>query len=143
MPELDLHLDALHLNVVLINRQVEEAGKPYHDWLGCEVLVSVPSFSGRFKWEVTPGDLLDLANDLDDAYKGFPKPCRILFEPAEPNVVLHFDLESSKHMQGHYILRGDLALGPILEGDFIIDQSYLPGLSNSNRKFVNEAMGQA
>jgi hypothetical protein len=57
LTELKLMLGDLHLTFVLLRHEVEEPGMPYRDWFSCEVLVTVPSFSGRFRRSVMPGEL--------------------------------------------------------------------------------------
>jgi hypothetical protein len=49
MGELNLNLNELQLKVTLVKRQVEELGQPYLDWLICDVVASLPSFSGRLR----------------------------------------------------------------------------------------------
>jgi hypothetical protein len=126
------------LNLVCIKRQVEDAGKPYLDWLECDVMISDPSFSGRFSWSVMPGELLSLADDLNDLYRRFPKLGSIAFEPAEPNVILGFSIKASGRIDGQYVVRGDV-MGSVLQGEFTIDQSYLPEVVQRIRDFVKNS----
>jgi len=72
MNELDLSLGDLKLRIRSIERFVEEAGMPYRDWLKCDVHVSVPSFSGSVEWDVMPGELRALADQLQRLYLRSP-----------------------------------------------------------------------
>jgi len=72
MTELDLKLGDLNLRLILVRHEVEEPAQSYRDWFRCDVLVAVPSFSGRFLWSVMPGELLDLARNLQALYDQFP-----------------------------------------------------------------------
>ena len=123
----------------MIERLVEEAGKPYFDWLKCKVQVFVPFFSGSFEWYVTPHELSVLADELARLYDQFPKLGNVIFEPIEPNVTFKLKILSTGVIPGNYEFRGDLAEGGILKGQFKIDQSYLPGLVNDIRTFLQSA----
>jgi len=139
MDELNLNLGDLNINILVIEHQREKGGGPYQDWLKCNVRVSVPHFWGHFKWEVMPQELEALANQLMHQYKQFPNLVSVMFEPAEPNVILRFDLSPTGGLTGSYTFCGDFIEGTRLKGQFMIDQSYLPGLANDIRAFVKAA----
>ncbi len=139
MSELSLRLGKLHLDVKLLEHQVEEAGKPYLDWLVCAVSITVPSFSGDFRWSVMPAELLALADKLQELYDQFPKLDSVNFIPVERNVALSFEIGKTGIIEGQYTLCDDLVAGATLRGPFTIDQSYLPGVVRALRAFVREA----
>lgn len=139
MDELDLGLGDLRLRIRVIERLLEEAGVPYRDWLKCDVRVSVPSFSGSVEWSVMPSELRALADDLARLYGQFPRRGAVTFEPTEPNVTLSFEITTTGAVAGRYTLRDELIEGDVLQGQFQIEQSILPGLVNDIRTFVRAA----
>lgn len=138
MNRLELRLGELAITLNLIEHQVEEAGKPYLDWLIFDVSVSVRSFSGRFRWQVMPGELLELAEGLADLHTAFPRPGSFSFKPTEPNVVLHFSLAKTGLLGVEYAFSDELHLEPGFQGTVGVDQSYLPGLVQEIRSFMRE-----
>ena len=143
MAELDLHLGCLEIGLTLLERQVEEGGRPYTDWLSCEVNVAVPAFSGRFRWNVMPSELRALADNLDRLYERLPQQGTVSFAPLEPNTTLSFAMDPTGHVSGEFAFQPDFVEGAILRGTFAIDQSYLPGLVRQIRAFVAEAVNAA
>jgi hypothetical protein len=139
MDELNLNFGDLNLSILLVERQQENGGGPYLDWLKCKVRVSVPHFSGSFDWEVMPHELDALADELIRQYDQFPDLVSVVFEPVEPNIILRFDMTQTGGLTGNYSFCSDFIEGTTLKGQFMIDQSYLPGLANDIRAFVKAA----
>ena len=139
MTETELHLGKLTLGLAVIQRQVEAPGEPYRDWLMCDVRVQAPGFSGRFQWNVMPGELVELARNLEALHSRFPEPATVTLRPTEPNVELAFTTEETGHINGTYAMRPNLAERDGLTGSFVIGQSYLPCLVNALRAFVRDA----
>jgi len=143
MNELDLSLGDLKLNIRSIERFVEEAGMPYRDWLKCDVRVSVPSFSGSVEWDVMPGELRTLADQLQRLYDAFPTRGSVAFQPTEPKVTLSFEITRTGAVAGRYEIRNEFVAGDVLAGAFQIEQSVLPRLVNDIRAFVDAAVSAA
>src|SRR5262245_30272686 len=95
MDRLQLRLGDLNLQIRLIERQIEEAGKPYLDWLLCELGASISSFSGTVRWSVMPRELTGLADDLTHLYSQFPRRGSLVFEPTEPNILLNLEVQTT------------------------------------------------
>jgi hypothetical protein len=136
MDALDLNLGDIKLQIRLIGRTTEAAGKPYLDWLHCAVQVFAPSFVGSVRWNVMPQELATLADDLSSLYDAFPNRDSVTFQPTEPNIALHFNITTTGAISGRGAFRDDFAEGDVLECRFHIDQSYLPELARNIRAFL-------
>ena len=113
------------------------------EWLHCDVRVSVPSFVGQLRWSVMPAELRGLADDLERLHGRMSKAGSVSFRPSEPNVALDFSPEHTGKISGTFMFNALLGDGPVLQGPFTIDQSFLPGLVSQLRTFVAEAVGAA
>src|SRR5262249_41116961 len=110
---------------------------PYENWAACEVAVDVPGFSGRFQRQVMPPEVLRFASDLEALHDRLSKGGEVTFRPCEPNVVLAFRLLATGHVAGSYEFRSEFVGGARLTGNFEADQSYLPDVVQSLRRFAH------
>ncbi len=142
-PEVDvaealLRFPGLSLALRATDGSVMASAGPYENWAACEVAVDVPGFSGRFQWNVMPPEVLRFAADLEALHRKLPQGGEVTFRPCEPNVVLAFRLLSTGRVAGSYELRSEFVGGARLTGDFEADQSYLPDIVQSLRRFARE-----
>lgn len=136
MNELEFKLGDIDIVVAVVQRNVEEAGKPYLDWLECNLRVSTPSFSGSVSWNVMPQELLALADDLIRLYDEFPKRGSLAFEPTEPNLTIDLKIGTTGAVEGECSIRDDIVYGDSLQCQSTIEQNQLPRLANDVRAFV-------
>ena len=143
MTQLDLGFGELRFSITLLGREVEVPGMPYLDWLICEVSVEVPAFSGRFRCNLMPADLEELAKGLSDLHAQVPTPGRFAFQSSETNISLSFGLTPTGSIEGTYRFCPSSFESTGLSGDFSIDQSFLPGLAAQIRAFVRASKDAA
>ena len=136
MNDLELMLGTLELRIHLLGHQAAQSNQPYTEWLDCNLRVNTSRFGGSVRWSVMPGELMALARDLEALYAAFPALGSVVFEPAEPNLTLRFEIEKLGGIAGRCTVTDDLAIGDTLAARFTMDQSYLPKLAQAIRSFV-------
>ncbi len=143
MGSLELTLGDTKIVVTVLGRDVEEAGKPYLDWIKCNVQVSTLSFSGSVRWSVMPCELTALAKDLVRLYDDFPKRGALSFNPSEPNISMNLTIRTTGAVDGELFVRDNLVDGDRLHCRFTIEQSQLPTLAREIRGFVEDVTAAA
>ncbi|WP_152034601.1 WapI family immunity protein [Paracidovorax avenae] len=123
------HPDAI-IFINPISRHVEEQGGPYLDWIVLQISISTKAFNGASDWSVMPFEIKKFKDELSFFYEslvnGNPSAGSVCFSGIEPHFSLNLELiDLVGHISVKYCLH-DFPVGPKLQGEFEIDQSYLP-----------------
>lgn len=142
MQSISLNLGELNLHLALVTRDVEEPGKPYLDWLVCDLKIRDQGFTGTVRWNVMPSELSRLADELERLHDRLPELGSVSFESVEPNLTLSFAIYATGAIGGQYGVR-DFVHGPLLSGGITFDQSYVPRIVRDLRAFIMAATDAA
>lgn len=118
----------LTLRIRVLERMREGGGGPYLEWLHLHVLVEVPGFEGKLRWEVMPGTLEQFLAGVEELYRGLEPDLEARMEGTYPGVRLSLVMRRGGHVGGEYVFASRTVGYPRLEGEFHVDQNLLPGL---------------
>jgi hypothetical protein len=113
------------------------------DWCRVRVLAQVPGFHADFVAYLQGADLRRFRDDANAMYDAVGKPKEITLGSFEPGISLTLAMQTLGGIRGKYKFQGDFVEGgaPCLMGNFELDQSYLPSLSDGIDQLLAELAG--
>ena len=103
-------------------------------WLKTELEFNLGSFKGNIKTKLQINDFVNFEKELKEQYKTLL--INSSFKPREENVRLNFENQDNGIIKVEFIVIDQVKWGHELNGEFIIDQTYLPNILDQIRNII-------
>ncbi len=127
--------DENSIRIYVIGRAHQLADNDWDkSWLKSELQFNLGSFNGAIKTRIQLDDFVNFEKDLEEQYRTLLTNSS--FKPREENIRLSFKNQEKGIIKVIFIIKDQVSLGHELNGEFMIDQSYLPNILDQIRKIV-------
>ena len=103
-------------------------------WLKSELEFNLGSFNGALKIKLQINDFVNFEKELEEQYNTLLTNSS--FKPREENVRLNFKNQDKGIIKVEFIIIDQVRWGHELNGEFIIDQTYLPNILEQIQNIV-------